>query len=121
MAPDNSLRSLKAFEAKFESKLQETLNCFKKNLLESFSKSQQNGTLLLLVNIKSNYEVAGRNYQKRDNGYPRMKVEFPRWEDKDLTGWISRLEIFFFRFCRTPETSKVEIASNQLYGDAIQW
>ena len=61
----------------------------------------------------------GKGPQDYDTSYPRIKVEFPRWEDGDSTSWISRVEIFF-RFHRTPEESKVEIASIQLDGDAIQ-
>ncbi|RWW40751.1 hypothetical protein BHE74_00053813 [Ensete ventricosum] len=49
-----------------------------------------------------------------------MKVEFSSWEDRDLTNWISRAKKFF-RFHITPEESKMEIASIQLDGDAIQW
>ncbi|RRT46410.1 hypothetical protein B296_00022440 [Ensete ventricosum] len=56
----------------------------------------------------------------QDTGYTRMRVEFPRWEDGDPIGWISCAE-FFFNFYRTLEESKVEIASIQLEGDAIQW
>ncbi|RZS16836.1 hypothetical protein BHM03_00048894 [Ensete ventricosum] len=31
-------------------------------------------------------------------------VDFPRWEDKDLTGWISRTKRYF-RYHKTPEAS----------------
>ena len=47
-----------------------------------------------------------------------MKMEFPRWKDEDSTNWISKVENFF-RFHRTPEESKVEVASIQLEGDAL--
>ncbi|RRT79175.1 hypothetical protein B296_00015090 [Ensete ventricosum] len=49
-----------------------------------------------------------------------MRMKFPRWKDGDLNGWISYAEIFF-HFHRTLEESKMEIASIQLEGDAIQW
>ncbi|RWW73770.1 hypothetical protein BHE74_00018317 [Ensete ventricosum] len=48
-----------------------------------------------------------------------MRMEFPGWEYGDPIGWISRAEIFF-RFHKTLEKSKVDIASIQLEGDAIQ-
>ncbi|RRT82730.1 hypothetical protein B296_00004095 [Ensete ventricosum] len=49
-----------------------------------------------------------------------MRMDFPRWEDGDPTNWTSRAEKFF-HFHRTLEESKVEVASNQLDGDAIRW
>jgi hypothetical protein len=49
-----------------------------------------------------------------------MKLEFPRWDDEDPSGWVSRAECFF-KYHHTPADSKVEIASISLDGDAIQW
>ncbi|RRT59274.1 hypothetical protein B296_00007256 [Ensete ventricosum] len=39
-----------------------------------------------------------------------MKVDFPRWEEGDPIGWISRTERYF-RFYRTADTTRVEIAT----------
>ncbi|RZR91320.1 hypothetical protein BHM03_00019409 [Ensete ventricosum] len=50
----------------------------------------------------------------------RMKVDFLRWEEGDLIGWISRVE-HYFRFYRTADATRVEIAAIHLEGDAIQW
>ncbi|KAG6531914.1 hypothetical protein ZIOFF_005750 [Zingiber officinale] len=49
-----------------------------------------------------------------------MKVEFPCWENNDPIGWISRAEKYF-RFHSTSDNAKVELASINLEGDAIQW
>ncbi|RWW21406.1 hypothetical protein BHE74_00018330 [Ensete ventricosum] len=49
-----------------------------------------------------------------------MRMEFSRCEDGDPTSWISWAKKLF-HFHRTPKESKVEVASNQLNGDAIQW
>ncbi|KAG6484232.1 hypothetical protein ZIOFF_061027 [Zingiber officinale] len=49
-----------------------------------------------------------------------MKVEFPRWENNDPIGWISRAEKYF-RFHGTSDNAKVDLASINLEGDAIQW
>ncbi|RWW74523.1 hypothetical protein BHE74_00017529 [Ensete ventricosum] len=48
------------------------------------------------------------------------KVDFPRWEDGDPTGWLSRAELYF-HYDRTPEASMVEITTIHLEGDIIQW
>ncbi|RZS19516.1 hypothetical protein BHM03_00051915 [Ensete ventricosum] len=49
-----------------------------------------------------------------------MRVDFPRWEERDPTGWISRAE-HYFRYYRTPEDSMVDTAVNHLERDAIRW
>ncbi|RWW60204.1 hypothetical protein BHE74_00032816 [Ensete ventricosum] len=48
-----------------------------------------------------------------------MKVDFPRWEEGDPIGWISRTERYF-RFYRTADAIRVEIAIIHLEGDTIQ-
>ncbi|RWW11055.1 hypothetical protein GW17_00025357, partial [Ensete ventricosum] len=53
-----------------------------------------------------------------DPNNPRMKVDFPRWEG-DPIGWISCTERYF-RFYRTADATRVEIAAIHLEGDAIQ-
>ncbi|RWW49599.1 hypothetical protein BHE74_00044208, partial [Ensete ventricosum] len=55
-----------------------------------------------------------------DPNNPCMKVDFPRWEEGDPIGWISRVERYF-RFYRTADATRVEIAAIHLEGDAIQW
>ncbi|RZR99704.1 hypothetical protein BHM03_00029311 [Ensete ventricosum] len=45
-------------------------------------------------------------------------VDFPRWEEGDTTGWLSRAERYFC-YHRTPEASLVDIAVIHLEGDAI--
>ncbi|RWV86675.1 hypothetical protein GW17_00051404 [Ensete ventricosum] len=49
-----------------------------------------------------------------------MKVNFPRWEEGNPIGWISCTERYF-RFYRTANNTRVEIAAIHLEGDAIQW
>ncbi|RRT79834.1 hypothetical protein B296_00024771 [Ensete ventricosum] len=49
-----------------------------------------------------------------------MKVDFPRWEEGDPIGWIVHVE-WYFRFYRTVDATRVEIAAIHLKGDAIHW
>ncbi|RWV90986.1 hypothetical protein GW17_00046764 [Ensete ventricosum] len=58
--------------------------------------------------------------QASDVMQPRMRVDFPRWEEGGLTGWLSHVERYF-RYHRTPEASMVDIVVIHLEGDAIQW
>ncbi|RRT85540.1 hypothetical protein B296_00004171 [Ensete ventricosum] len=51
---------------------------------------------------------------------PCMRVDFPRWEEGDPTGWLSHIERYF-RYRRTPKASMVDIVVIYLEGDAIQW
>ncbi|RWW18879.1 hypothetical protein GW17_00017105, partial [Ensete ventricosum] len=55
-----------------------------------------------------------------DPPYPRMRVDFPRWEDEDPIGWISRAERYFC-YHKTSDASMVDITDIHLEGDAIQW
>ena len=55
-----------------------------------------------------------------DPYYPRMRVDFPKWEEGDPIGWISHVERYF-RYHKTTDTSMVEIMAIHLEGDVIQW
>ena len=92
MATDNSVKAqMEVLEIRIENRLRETLNDFKKSLLESLSKFQQNGGSSSMLH---RYENTGKRPQDCDTNYLYMKVEFLRWKDGDLTSWISRAEIF---------------------------
>ncbi|RWW78938.1 hypothetical protein BHE74_00012805 [Ensete ventricosum] len=54
-----------------------------------------------------------------DLNNPCMKVDFLRWEEGDPIGWISHTECYF-RFYRTADATRMEIAAIHLEGDAIQ-
>ncbi|RZS12668.1 hypothetical protein BHM03_00044152 [Ensete ventricosum] len=58
--------------------------------------------------------------QAMDPSCPFARVDFPRWEDGDLIGWISRAERYF-QYHRTPEASMVNIATIHLGREAAQW
>jgi hypothetical protein len=49
-----------------------------------------------------------------------MKSEFPRWDDGNPFGWVSKAERFFI-YRHTPDDLKVKIASISLEGNVIQW
>lgn len=53
---------------------------------------------------------------------PKMvKLDFPRFDEKeDATSWICQAEQFF-QFHRTPDEDRVEIASFHMIGDAQLW
>ncbi|KAF2300481.1 hypothetical protein GH714_013763 [Hevea brasiliensis] len=53
---------------------------------------------------------------------PKMvKLDFPRFDEKeDATSWVCRAEQFF-QFHRTPDEDRVEIASFHMIGDAQLW
>ncbi|RRT74400.1 hypothetical protein B296_00032379 [Ensete ventricosum] len=77
----------KAFEARIEDRFQELLHEFRKSRSESPNKAHHG---------KSSKWSRSEKYDNgQDTGYTRMRVEFPRWEDGDPIGYISRAEIFF--------------------------
>ena len=76
MATDNLMKAqMEALEIRIENRLQETLNDFKKSLLESLSKFQQNGGSSSTL---YRYENTGKESQDCDTNYSHMKVEFLR-------------------------------------------
>jgi len=59
-------------------------------------------------------------HRNHDYNPRHMKMDFPRWDEDDPSGWVSRAERFF-HYHRTPEASRVDIAFIHLEGEAIQW
>ncbi|RRT56943.1 hypothetical protein B296_00008245 [Ensete ventricosum] len=56
--------------------------------------------------------------QPSDVLQPRIRVDFPHWEEGDPDGWILRAE-HYFHYYRTPVDAMVEIIVIHLEGDAI--
>ncbi|RRT45903.1 hypothetical protein B296_00049237 [Ensete ventricosum] len=114
LASDNALDArFEDFEARMEDRLRALFHEFRIGRLES-------------PNISQCRESSDRKENKSENGdqvqdsrYPRMRVEFPRWEDGDPTKWISCAERSYFQ--KTPKGSMVDIIVIHLEGDAIQW
>jgi hypothetical protein len=59
-------------------------------------------------------------HHNQNSNLPRMKLDFPRWDEDDPSGWVKRAERFF-HFQGTLEASRVDIASIHLEGEAVQW
>ncbi|RZR74099.1 hypothetical protein BHM03_00032151 [Ensete ventricosum] len=113
MTTDDTLDArFKAFEARMEDRFQELLREIRRSRSESLNKTQHGESFKWSRSEKYDHG--------QDTRYTCMRMEFHRWEDRDLISWISRAEKFF-HFHRTPEESTVEIASTQLEGDVIKW
>jgi len=54
-------------------------------------------------------------HHNQNSNLPRMKLDFPRWDEDDPSGWVKRAERFF-HFHGTLEASRVDIASIHLEG-----
>ncbi|KAG6497167.1 hypothetical protein ZIOFF_045055 [Zingiber officinale] len=74
----------------------------------------------LVTSRQQQYDHRVNSNEDQERNPPCMKVEFPRWENNDLIGWISRAEKYFC-FHSTSDYAKVELASINLEGDVIQW
>ncbi|THU54543.1 hypothetical protein C4D60_Mb10t26210 [Musa balbisiana] len=73
MATDNSVKTqMEALEIRIENRLQETLNDFRKDLLESLSKFQQCGSSSSTLH---RYGNIGKGPQDCDTNYSHMKVD----------------------------------------------
>jgi hypothetical protein len=60
------------------------------------------------------------HHHNQNHSLPRMKLDFPKWDEDDPSGWVSRVELFF-HFHGTSEASRVDIASIHLEGETVQW
>ncbi|RZR95472.1 hypothetical protein BHM03_00024329 [Ensete ventricosum] len=105
---------LEAFENRMEEKMRSLFVEFSIGRLSSPRKSQHG-------------ETSDRQDDPHEHGHitfdlnnPRMKVDFPRWEEGDPIRWISRAERYFW-FYRTADATRVEIDATHLEVDAIQW
>ncbi|RWV78766.1 hypothetical protein GW17_00060212 [Ensete ventricosum] len=76
-------------ESRLEDKLRALFAEFKIGQPPSPIKSQQG---------ESSERPLEKEGQPSDMLQPRMRVDFPRWEEGDSTGWISRIERYF-RYC----------------------
>ncbi|KAG6528131.1 hypothetical protein ZIOFF_010280 [Zingiber officinale] len=118
------------FEAKHETrmdKLEKTMASLVTIVQELKDRLEVDSSSSILIKRGKNqqsrqqqYDQGANSNEDREHNYPRMKVEFPRWENNDPIGWISRAEKYF-RFHSTSDNAKVELASINLEGDAIQW
>ncbi|RZR73185.1 hypothetical protein BHM03_00021234, partial [Ensete ventricosum] len=98
---------LEAFETHMEDKLCTLFVEFRLGQLSSPRRSQHGGSSERKENpIK-------KERQAIDPSCPSTRVDFPRWEDGDLTWWISRAERYF-HYRRTLEASMVDIATIHL-------
>ncbi|RWV94507.1 hypothetical protein GW17_00042952 [Ensete ventricosum] len=103
----------KAFENHMEEKMRSLFAEFSIGRPSSPRKSQHRET----SDRRDNPQEHGHNTSDLNNLY--MKVDFPRWEEGDSIGWISCVERYF-RFYRTADATRVEIAAINLEGDDIQ-
>ncbi|RZS01713.1 hypothetical protein BHM03_00031623 [Ensete ventricosum] len=115
MASEEAINAkFEAFESRMEEKIRSLFVEFSMGRPSSLRRSQQG-------------ETSDRRDDPQEQGYtildpnnPRMRVDFPRWEEGDPLRWISHAERYF-RFYRTVEATRVEIAAIHLEGDVIQW
>ncbi|RWW32274.1 hypothetical protein GW17_00003069 [Ensete ventricosum] len=105
---------LEAFGNRMEEKMRSLFAEFSIGQLSNPRKSQHGET----SNRRDDPQAHGHITSDLNN--PRMKVDFPRWEEGDPIGWISRAERCF-RSYRTANATRVEIAVIHLEGDVIQW
>ncbi|KAG6484069.1 hypothetical protein ZIOFF_060863 [Zingiber officinale] len=117
------------FEAKHETrmdKLEKTMASLVTIVQELKDRLEADSSSSILIKkginqqSRQHYDQGANSNEDREHSHLRMKVEFPRWENNDPIGWISRAEKYF-RFHGTSDNAKVELASINLEGDAIQW
>ncbi|RWV83015.1 hypothetical protein GW17_00055434 [Ensete ventricosum] len=105
---------LEAFEMRMEDKLRTLLAKFGLGKPPSPRRSQHDES----SDHKENLPERGEHMT--NSSYPQMRMDFPRWEDGDPTGWFSCTKRYF-HYHRIPEASMVDIATIHLKRDVIQW
>ncbi|RWV98775.1 hypothetical protein GW17_00038358 [Ensete ventricosum] len=101
---------LEAFESRVEDRLHTLFVEFKLGRSPNPTKFQQSASLERPLKKKE---------QATDMRQPRMREDFPRWEEGDPTGSILRAERYF-RHHQTLEDSMLDTAVIHLEGDAIR-
>ncbi|RWW85934.1 hypothetical protein BHE74_00005350 [Ensete ventricosum] len=110
---DQTDAKLEAFETHMEDRLRALLMEFRLGRSLSLRRSQHSES------SDRKEDRLKKEDTTTDSPCPRTRVDFPRWEDEDLIGWISCAERYF-RYYMTPEASMVDIAAIHLEGEAIQ-
>ncbi|RWW82404.1 hypothetical protein BHE74_00009127 [Ensete ventricosum] len=103
---------LEAFETRMEDRLRALFAQFRFGRSPSPTRSQQGER----PDHKEN--PLEKEEHKMDPALIHMRVDFPRWEDGDSMGWLSRAE-HYFCYHWTSEASMVDIAAIHLEGDVI--
>ncbi|RZS16955.1 hypothetical protein BHM03_00049035 [Ensete ventricosum] len=104
---------LEASENRMEEKMRSLFAKFSIGRSSNSRKSQHGKT----SDQQDDPQEYGHNISDLNN--PCMKVNFPRWEEGDSIGWISYAERYF-RFYRTADATRVEIATIHFEGDVIK-
>ncbi|RWW77574.1 hypothetical protein BHE74_00014265 [Ensete ventricosum] len=86
---------LEDFETRMEDKLRARFAGFRLGQSPGPMRSQQGGS----SDHKEN--PLEKEEQVTFSVYPRIRVDFPQWEDGDLTGWLSCAKRYF-RYRQTP-------------------
>ncbi|RWW02864.1 hypothetical protein GW17_00034025 [Ensete ventricosum] len=105
---------LEFFETRMEDKLRALFTEFRLGRSPSPTRSQHCGSSYHKENPPEKEE------QATNSSYPRIRVDFPRWEGESPMDWISRAEQYF-HYHRTPKASMVDIAAIHLGREATQW
>ncbi|RZS15268.1 hypothetical protein BHM03_00047097 [Ensete ventricosum] len=101
-----------AFESRMEEKMPSLFTEFSMGRPPSPKKLQQGETL----DQRDNPQEHGHIILDPNNSC--MKVDFLRWEEGDLIGWIACAERYF-QFYQSADDTRVEIAAIHLEGDVI--
>ncbi|RRT77741.1 hypothetical protein B296_00001728 [Ensete ventricosum] len=113
MASEEAINAkFEAFESRMEEKMLSLFVEFSIGRPSSPRKSQHGET----SDRQDDPQEHGHIIPNQNN--PCMKVDFPRWEEGDPIGWVSCAERYF-RFYRTANATRVEIAVIHLERDAI--
>ena len=120
MASEEAMNTkFEAFEARMEDKIRTLFTELRLGRLLSPKKSHQ-GESFAQSHQARRYDFQERGSSMTNPNYPCMRVDFPRWEEGDPIGWISRAERYF-RYHKTADVSMVKIVAIHLEEDAIQW
>ncbi|RRT59124.1 hypothetical protein B296_00006163 [Ensete ventricosum] len=125
---DLNIIDLKVYTMASEEVIDATLEAFGNRIEEKMRSLFAKFSIVRLSNPRKSQhgETSDQRDDPKKHGHitsdlnnPHMKVDFPRWEEGDPIGWISCAERYF-RFYRTIDATRVEIAAIHLEGDAIQ-
>ena len=106
-----------ALEARMEDKIRTLFTELRLGRPLSLKKSYQGESFAQSHQARRD-EFQGRRDSMTDPNYQCMRVNFPRWEEGDPIGWISRVERYF-QYHKTADVSMVKIAAIHLEGDDI--
>ncbi|XP_057485835.1 fucosyltransferase 2-like [Actinidia eriantha] len=112
---DDAIRSLNEFRKESETQIRDLNNSISRFIQAVDQRLEDRGE-----SVRRSEEPVENTSHNSNHQYRSMKIEVPRFDGTDVSGWIFKIEQFF-QFYNTPVGQRILISSFNLDGPALSW